>query len=322
MRKRYRSRRNHGWGRRIDHAGFNALQAAYGGGRYATIAAMIGRWRMFYRFCRDQGVTNLQKIDEQELLEDYAAYCCARVEDGDLKVSHAHNLISAANVTFSEIRGDDDVRVSPAEWVGKRSYVREDVPGALKKEKVNAVVADLVKHDMKRAAVVFLLCRFFGVRREEAIKADLVRWKKESESRRVNVLDGTKGGRRANRLIQCGEEQKEALTFALKEKPAESRNLLRRDETYWEFAIARQSEINRARAILHRHGITGYHDARAAYACDRYRLLSGCDAPVVSNASVADQDTEAHARQQIAIELGHGRSSVVVAYLGARRKTL
>jgi hypothetical protein len=61
------------------------------------------------------------------------------------------------------------------------------------------------------------------------------------------------------------------------------------------------------------------HDLRAAYACERYRTLTGSAAPVIEGRRLADCDTDRAARNTIAQELGHGRSDVVSAYIGGAR---
>jgi hypothetical protein len=61
------------------------------------------------------------------------------------------------------------------------------------------------------------------------------------------------------------------------------------------------------------------HDLRAAYACERYRNITGSVAPVVVGRQTADRSTDRAARQTIAQELGHARSDVVAAYIGGAR---
>ncbi len=64
-------------------------------------------------------------------------------------------------------------------------------------------------------------------------------------------------------------------------------------------------------------GIRGFHDLRAAYACDRYQQLTGYAAPAVVGARLADRETDVSARKIISAELGHGRIDVVAAYVGS-----
>ncbi len=65
----------------------------------------------------------------------------------------------------------------------------------------------------------------------------------------------------------------------------------------------------------------GFHDARAGFACERYRDLTGKNAPAVSGERrVADREADREARATIAVELGHGASrlDVLGAYIGGR----
>jgi hypothetical protein len=59
--------------------------------------------------------------------------------------------------------------------------------------------------------------------------------------------------------------------------PKGSRNLLPPEQSYVQFL---QQQVRPARALLHAHGLKGFHDLRAAYACERYLQLTGHAAPV------------------------------------------
>lgn len=135
----------------------------------------------------------------------------------------------------------------------------------------------------------------------------------------VNVQEGTKGGRNADRWIPVGDIQHQALANALAARPAGSRNLIASHERYVDVAIARSSELNRARAILQHHGLPGYHDSRAAYACVRYEQITGHPAPAVVGERLAPKALDRQARAIISSELGHGRLDVLVSYVGSSR---
>jgi hypothetical protein len=62
-----------------------------------------------------------------------------------------------------------------------------------------------------------------------------------------------------------------------------------------------------------------FHDLRAAYACARYEQMAGCAAPVFVGHRQATRPDDAAAREVVARELGHGRSSVTNAYCGGVR---
>ena len=164
------------------------------------------------------------------------------------------------------------------------------------------------------------------MRREEAIKANLDRWSREanrynkiSKTYRINVIDGTKGGRDADRWIIVGDAQRKALQNALEARPLGSTNLIAPHERYVDVAISRSSELNQARVILQQHGLPGYHDARAAYACARYEQITGCPAPAVAGMRLASKALDRQARVTISTELGHGRIDVLVSYVGSSR---
>ena len=314
--KRSKKSRNFGYRCRIEKAGERALKNSYGGGHYGSVKTHAHRWAVFCGFCRALGILDLMRIDCQELMERYANWVFLKVENEDYSVPYAHNLISSANRVFSALRDDDNVFISPVEYLGPRSHIRSTVPASLDQEKVNKLFYDLCYEKLERPAAVFLLARALGMRREEAVKADLLRLKKEQENGFVQVLDGTKGGRKADRPVPVGASQRYAIDYALSVRPVRSRNLMERDESYANFAIARSSVINKARAVMRRCSIPGYHDARAAYACERFREETGFEPPVLAGER-PDREVEIRARERIAKELGHGRTDVLTSYYGS-----
>ena len=97
------------------------------------------------------------------------------------------------------------------------------------------------------------------------------------------------------------------------------------DQTYASFQAESYRELREA-------GGKGFHGERHSYAQERYEAITGAPAPVVEGwgrderferladalgvsvdkAKAIDQE----ARQQVAEELGHGRTEVTNAYLG------
>lgn len=61
----------------------------------------------------------------------------------------------------------------------------------------------------------------------------------------------------------------------------------------------------------------GFHDLRAAYACQRYQMETGHKAPVFG-AGILDREVDYDARKIISLELGHERIEVASAYIGGR----
>ena len=210
---------------------------------------------------------------------------------------------------------------SPSQALGQqRSSVRTHAPDGQDRQQLERVVEALGEKQNERVAAIIRLARATGMRLREAILADLPRLHREAKHfGRIYIQDGTKGGRSgasAPRWVMATQEVKAALQFARKASPLRSRNLLAQDESYAAFL---QQNVLPARETLHEHALKGFHELRAAYACERYEQLTGHAAPVNGGQCYRiDRDLDRQARQQISIELGHNRINVVSAYIGGR----
>jgi hypothetical protein len=185
---------------------------------------------------------------------------------------------------------------------------------------VQRLLLVLVEQKQERVAAIVMLARNTGMRLREAILADLPRLHREAKNLgRINIQEGTKGGRSgasAPRWIIVNEEIKAALQLARHTTPPGSRNLLARDESYAAFL---HQTVLPAREILKWYGFKGFHEFRAAYACERYEQLTGHAAPVIGGHGFhIERDLDQHARQQISLELGHTRINVISSYIGGR----
>jgi hypothetical protein len=127
-------------------------------------------------------------------------------------------------------------------------------------QQVQRVLNVLRDRQHERVAAIVLLARTTGMRLREAILADLPRLRREAERLgRINIQDGTKGGRAgafAARCIRANEEVKAALRFARDASPLGSRNLLSSREGYAAFL---QQTVRPARELLHEQGLKGLH---------------------------------------------------------------
>ena len=308
----YDSRRNFGYGRRPDFATRQALREYYGGGHYATRAAHETRFRAFLAWAKaHHGVRDLADVTDERVAR-YAAH----LREAGYAPSTIHNAISTINVVMRIVTGGRWQAVSPRDLAGvSRSQVRYRPPVSVEWERVQAAVAALQAHSLPRGAAVLALARAFGMRGREAALADLDRLADEARRfGRVNIQEGTKGGRSAHRWVEVTPEGWAAIKLALAARPAGSRNLLRPDERWKAW---RDGELKRAREVLKALGIPGFHDARAGYACARYRELTGHEPPVLGGR--APDELDRAARDRIAYELGHGRREITNAYLGSRR---
>ncbi|WDU63140.1 integrase domain-containing protein [Pseudomonas poae] len=319
-----RDGRNFGYGRQLSYAGPQALKDLFGGGHYGTVKAHSDRWQAFVRWCRSEdgpGLNDARRIDRQTLL-DYAGHLRQKVELGELAIATAQNRLSSVNRTMAALRGDQYVKVpSPSKALGmRRTTVRTTAPQGQDREQVMRIVEALHEHQMPRAAAIAQLARATGMRLREAILADLPRLKREAESfGKINIQDGTKGGRSgalAPRWITVDDHIRDALRFAQKVSPDDSRNLLAPNERYLDFL---QGIVGPARDILHKNNLKGFHELRAAYACERYEQITHHPAPINGgHCYQLNRHLDQEAQAQISYELGHGRIGVVSAYIGGR----
>jgi hypothetical protein len=318
-----RDGRNFGYGRQLSYAGPQALRNLFGGGHYGTVKAHTDRWQAFVRWCRSEdgpGFNDARQIVRQTLL-DYARHLRQQVEQGELAIATAQNRLSSVNRTMAALRGDQYVKVpSPSRALGmQRTNIRTTSPQGQYREHLMRIVETL-NEQHPRAAAIAQLARATGMRLREAILADLSRLKREAEHYgKINIQDGTKGGRSgasAPRWIRVDDHIHEALSFAEQVSPDGSHNLLAPNESYLDF----QREIVRAaRDLLHKHKLKGFHELRAAFACERYEQITNHLAPINGGrCRRLDPRLDREARLQISYELGHGRIDVTSAYIGGR----
>jgi integrase len=319
-----RDGRNFGYGRQLSYAGPQALKDMFGGGHFGTVMAHCDRWQAFVRWCRSEqgpGINDARQID-RKVLANYAAYLRDVIRRGDLTVSTAQNRLSSVNRTMAALRGDRYVKLpSPSKALGmKRTGVRHSVPQVQDHEQVRQTVDVLCRNHQLRAAAIVLLARATGMRLREAILADLPRLSREANHLgRINIQDGTKGGRAgasAPRWIGVDDHVLKALLFAWQVSPVGSRNLIAPHETYFDVL---QDIVRPARDILHSQNLKGFHELRAAYACERYEQITQHPTPISGGQCYqVDRHLDREARRQINYELGHGRIDVVAAYIGGR----
>lgn len=318
-----RDGRNFGYGRQLSYAGPQALRDLFGGGHYGTVKAHSDRWQAFVRWCRSDdgpGFNDVRQIDRQTLL-NYAGHLREQVEQGELAIATAQNRLSSVNRTMAALRGDQYVKVpSPSKALGmQRTTIRTTAPQGQDREHLMRIVEPLSEQH-SRAAAIAQLARATGMRLREAILADLPRLKREAEHYgKINIQDGTKGGRSgasASRWIRVDDHIHEALRFAEQASPRGSHNMLAPNERYLDF---QRKIVRPARDFLHKHNLKGFHELRAAFACERYEQITQHPAPINGGRCHAiDPRLDREARLQISYELGHGRIEVVAAYIGGR----
>ncbi len=209
--------RNYGYGKRMGWAGKNALKDRYGSGHYATRAAHEARWGHFVAFARETENVRDARHVTSELIERYGRCLAQQVSSGEMKVAYAQNLLSTVNVVLESLRQDRTLRVSPAAFVGNRTNVRQTAPPGLDRQRVATVANALRQQGHDRVAAVAELARDLGLRFREASLLDVgAALKQASTLGRINVTEGTKGGRghSVDRWIPVTERAKRSLEAA------------------------------------------------------------------------------------------------------------
>lgn len=307
--------RNYGYGKTLAWAGKNAVKDRYGEGHFATRAAHAARWAQFAAFAKRQGVRDTREVTEATL-EAYGAWLAGQVSTGQMAVRYAQNLLSTVNVVLETMRGNRAVRVSPSTIVGRRTDVRQRAPKGLARDRFDEALERLIQKGERRVGLVAALAREFGLRFREASLLDTRQALREAvREGRVNISAGTKGGRGkwVDRWIPVTPGSLSVLECAVVLQQG-ARNLIPEAQNFRQW---RDHAYSVWRPIARQFDLGGFHDLRAAYACERYQTLTGAPAPVVAGERRADLDADRAARRVIAHELGHGRIEVLVAYVGS-----
>ena len=308
--------------RDMGRAGQMCLNSAAGVGAvsFSTAATNGERWGEFANFARAElGVKYMEKVDQAAVVA-YGERLQEKVQAGEMSASTAQNYVSAVNSGMSLATQGQWESVSPTRDCGidQRSGIATE-NRAIGEDRH----AELKEAVSERLGALLDLQRSLGLRFEESTKIDAAGALAEAkETGRVTIEAGTKGG--LEREVPASPEAVAALEMAAAIQ-VEDRSMIPADQTYASFQAESYRELREA-------GGAGFHGERHAFAQERYEALTGAPAPVVEGwgreerferladalgvstdeAKAIDQD----ARQQVAQELGHGRTEVTNAYLG------
>ena len=309
--------RNYGYGKQIAWAGSNVLNDRYGHGHFSSKASHENRWKQFADYLKSAGINDVRKVN-LSVVEQYGRHLRALVAGEEMSIAYAQNLLSTVNVVMETMRKDKALAIKPAQWVGKRSHLRTTVPATLERSRTDETVRRLCDNGQVRIATVAELARSFGLRFREASLLNAKQAVKEAKRLgRINITQGTKGGRGngSDRWIPVDENQYRLLSRAerLQDKgnnliPPDNSYIQWRNHAYYEWGVAnKDTDIN------------GFHDMRAAYACERYQDITGFPASVVAGKRQAEKALDTQAKLILSQELGHNRLDVIAAYIGSSK---
>ncbi|MDH3413868.1 MAG: integrase domain-containing protein [Gammaproteobacteria bacterium] len=310
-------RRNFGYGKQMAWAGKQALRDQYGNGHYGTVTGHAERWRQFVSWCGDERDIRDARLIDKEVVQDYGKSLRDKVDTG-MSPAYAQNLLSSVNVVMQAMRSDRQIRVAPAALVGQRSRVRTDPPTGLNQRVVRQCADRLRQDGHEGVAATVEVARALGLRLREAsllnARVALGQVKKHGA---VNITAGTKGGRghRVDRWVPVSGAATGCLVRAANAQ-GRGRNLIPANLTWKQW----NSHVHHVWAsVRDDYDLKKIHDLRTAYACDRYKQLTGSVAPVIAGKRIADRRTDHEARQTLAQELGHERIDVGTSYIGGAR---
>ena len=307
--------RNYGLGSRdMASAARIALDRAAKRGElsFSSVATLTERFSQFVNAVRAQGIGRLERISP-ELVQAYGQHLSIQVQLSELSPAYAQNLVSAINTVMHLVRDWSSVSPTRECGIAQRCAVRDTPPLGVDRTVLERSLEQLRGNDQLRAAAVADLARELGLRSKEAALLNIHKALQEARERGlVTIVDGTKGGR-ARTVPVLQEQQLSALANAAIQQGV-GRSLIPVEQNWKQF---RENTLRQGRIPLQQVGITGYHDLRAAYACDRYQQITGHPAPVIAG-GIVDKHLDRLAREQISTELGHGRIDVVSEYIGGR----
>ena len=285
-----------------------------GGHSFSTAATVCTRFERFVRFARDAGVGRLERVSP-DIVQRFGEQLADLVENDEMSTAYAQNLVSAVNSVMTLMTRGDWSPVSPtvACRIRRRCHVRLTPPSGFDRELLQLGLDAVRQNGWNHGLLIAQLARDFGLRTKEAALLDASAALREARvSKQVTVHFGTKGGR-PRRIPISNPRQLDSLSAAVLIQ-GKNRSLIPCDLSWKSF---RAGELRWTRELLQRYGVTRLHELRAPYACERYITLSGYPPPV--QGGKAPRELDAQVRQEVALELGHGRVDVTNSYLGGRR---
>ncbi|MEM9388445.1 MAG: integrase domain-containing protein [Pseudomonadota bacterium] len=307
--------KNYGYGRKLEYAVHNALLDKFGDGRFSTRHTYESRIQQFLNFMRRETVRDLRRVT-RDVITGYTENLQAEIGAESLTATTAVHRLSAVNVLMSHVRQDNALLVSPSKTIARRRHVRESAPIGLCVTDFNDLFVDLNRPYEREMTITLALCRFAGMRFREASLTPLADTLSELlENAACNVVHGTKGGRRVHRPVPASPALLHTLEYAV--ATIDRTNIIPPAFNYarWQsFAYRNMPAYAGALNISQ-----GFHDLRAAYACERYLALTGHDAPVVAGERLAPKAADREARDMLSVELGHSRRQIASSYVGTSR---
>lgn len=151
----------------------------------------------------------------------------------------------------------------------------------MERDRVERAIQVLQDKGELRTAAVANLARDLGLRFREASLLDAKGALKQAQILgQINVTEGTKGGRgrEVDRWVPVAERAMQSLLTTAKIQ-GDARNLVPKGMSFSQWKDHAHHAWSH---IAGSHDLRGFHDLRAAYACERYLQITGHPAPSVA----------------------------------------
>lgn len=224
------------------------------------------------------------------------------------ELSHIRWLLEKLNMQYLLPKDNDSLGIP------RRKIVTNENKSWIGKTDIEMKMKEIITEN-EIIGLALRLCLFFGLRMKEAA---LFRPHEniKLEEGYIEVVYGTKGSR--PRRVPISTQDQIKLLMELKEKINPGKSLIPSNRSFVEFKNQFYYYV-RKKGIRRSNGITT-HGLRHTYANVRYAEITVTDSPVISTEKrIIDREKDQEAREIIAKELGHGRSSVTSAYTGGKR---
>mgnify|MGYP001193096393 CR=1 FL=1 len=279
---------------------------------YGSAATLQSRTKQFTKYAKLNGVGRLEGVTFK-LLQSFGLYLADKVDAEEMEIAYAHNLVSSVNTLMSLVTHWKSVSPTKDCHIPKRCAIRKIPPKGYCPAEFDAAIASLQSKGMLRQAAIARLSRELNLRSKEASLIDAKAALNRIEAGHMEVNHGTKGGRL--RVVPVVSNRQIATLKAAAAIQGDGRNLIPPGVSWKSW---RECDLRAGREALQVCGIAGYHELRAAWACQRYIELTTFPAPVFGG-GVNDRELDRQARLKISAELGHNRADVVSEYIGGCR---
>ena len=288
-------------------------------GSIASHKTQRERANYLFKFFRDLHEMGLM-VQPRNLREKHIRAMCKRYEEEGLSAAAIQTYLSFLRMLCSWIGKAGMIRRT-AEYFDdpakvKRKYAAEkdkswDVPGVDKQK----ILGEMLQ-DHPYVGMQLLMMDAFGLRRKEAI---MLRPNLAEKGGMLHVVDGTKTGK--PRAVPIDTDYQRAVL-------AVAQRSVRIPSAYLgDPKLGLKENLTKFSNVVHRAGIkkTGEgalgitaHGLRAGYAMDFMAHLGLIPVLRVGEANQMPPEKEEAIRQEVALALGHNRTSVTTAYSGKR----